>query len=139
MTYVIRIETNGDVIRMDDSITDLTGVAERALAATVDVVTLHLNAVTPFPGGGDPYLVGVVDGWGRSKGMPVNLKAWALYGRSPLCGPCFVAYDTDGPSRPALPDEWITAIEQPFDSWMPARYQATMKQIAMAEGVRWPA
>jgi len=138
-TYIIRIEPNGEVIRMDESVRDLLDVAGRALDATLDVVTMHSNGVTPFPAGGDDYLVGCVDEWGRSKGLPLNLKAWALYGRGPLVGPCFVAYDNDGAhGRPELPDAFIESVSYPVEDWLPAQYRKAMRSIANAEGVRWP-
>lgn len=55
-TYLIRIDPNGDVTPLPETARDLLAVAASELGATVDVVTLAHNGVTPFPEGGDDYL-----------------------------------------------------------------------------------
>lgn len=137
-TYVIRIDPSGTVTRMDGDLhVNLLALAERELGATIDVVTVRPHDWAPFPDDDAP-LVAVVDEWGRSKGLPVNVKAWALYGRSPLVGPVFLAFDSASDGRWPLPDEWITAMERPWQDWVLADAVDRMRTIAHDEGCRWP-
>lgn len=56
--------------------------------------------------------VGVLDDFGAAD-QPLNRKAWALYGRSPIYGPMYVA--ADGGSE--LPAEVVAIISTPIEEW----------------------
>lgn len=56
------------------------------------VVTLRTPLIAPF----HPYLIGIIHDFGMAK-FKINHAAWALYGRSPLYGPVFVATDDGSP------------------------------------------
>lgn len=105
----LRIDPDGTVIEYTDP--DLLGLAHAEFEET-DVVVLRSpwydERVLPD---GAPPLVGVIYDWGRDLGLPLNVKAWALYGRSPICGPMWIALDSedDGRRRP-LPPGLLSAV-----------------------------
>lgn len=143
MTWVIRIDTCGTVTRCQGAhlieearahfrLLDLLSPPE------VDVVSFRLledwRHPAPKPGG---QIVGAVHQWSRVEGFPLNVKAWALYGRSPLCGPVFIAHDGDGVDRDPLPDWWIDEIAGDPD-WIPEETYDHMRLVAAEEGAVWP-
>lgn len=164
-TYVVRIDVDGTVSRLEGH--DLPALAVAGLAPiggyhgmsltgdridtdapTLDICSARDNGVAPFPDVAE-YLVIAVHEWGRLMDLPVNLKAWGLYGGSPLCGPAFIGLDIHRDARrafasismgtqarPFLPDEWVNAIEAPPD-WISADVRRRMESIAYAEGLRW--
>lgn len=77
-----------------------------------DVVVLHAPML---PTAADPW-VGFIDDWGMVKHRPINMKAWALYGRSPIYGPMVLR--NDDPSTP-IPAEFIRMICLDVESWVP--------------------
>lgn len=88
------------------------------------VVTLRSPVVAPWDDPNDP-LVGWIYDWGKVMGLPVNLKAWALYGRSPIYGPMLVASDHRRPLDP----EFIAMLGRPIEGWVPAEAFANMTRI----------
>lgn len=58
-------------------------------------------------------LVGYIDDWGATK-HPVNMKAWALYGRSPIYGPMVIKDDLDLD----LPAGLVDMLERSIDDWV---------------------
>lgn len=155
-THVVRIDPNGTVTRLVGL--DLPGLALDGLAPiggyhgmsmwgdridrddpSIDMVSCRANGLIPWPAGmEDVPLVGAVHEWGCMIDLPVNPKAWSLYGRSPLVGPAFFALDLDYTldDRPALPDEWLTAIEgDPV--WITPDVMGRMRAVAEQVGARW--
>lgn len=144
MTYIIRIDPDGTITECEGD--DLLFVAGNHFPDGLDIVTLKTPEGAPpeFPHTDEPYLVGALGQWSRTTHTYVNPKAWALYGRSPLIGPIFVAHDSydDGPgdegeARPPLPPEFI---ERMREDWVrsPLMLRSTMRQIAESEGFHWP-
>jgi hypothetical protein len=72
----------------------------------------------------------VVHEWGRLMGLPVNMKAWAMYGRSPLAGPVWVAVDM---CATALPEAWLSIIARPIEEWVGAGILDAMTAVIAAE------
>jgi hypothetical protein len=60
-------------------------------------------------------MVGVIDDFGAD-GLPINMKAWALYGRSPIFGPMWFGSDVDGD----VPFDLAQTIRQPIETWVHA-------------------
>lgn len=148
MTWVIRIDTDGNVERCQGAhlveearahfrLLDLLSPPE------VEVVSLRMvsHPSHPIVYPGCVPLVGAVHQWSRVEGFPVNVKGWAIYGYSPLCGPVFVARDGDGVNRPALDDEWIDTLAEDgamIPTWVPAELEDHMRLRAREDGAVWP-
>ncbi len=110
--YVLRIDPDGTVFAVS---TQRGGYRYAANAAqkeggieSIDIVTLR----NPILGRG--VFVGAIDDRGATHDppLPVNRKAWALYGRSPIHGPMWLANDDNEPLDTMLidmltGDEWI--------------------------------
>lgn len=88
-TRIVRIDPDGTVDLVDGG--DLLSVGRTAFDGRTDVITLRSPEVDASWG----VMVGVVHDTGLLDGLPLNRKAWALYGRSPIYGPMFVAFDQD--------------------------------------------
>lgn len=109
MTHVIRIDPDGTLARLDDKY-----VLDAAVKVYTDRDVVVLNH--PMLGRHGEY-VGVVSDWGRVDQLPINWKAWALYGRSVICGPMFIGRD----DREPIDDELIEWIDnETFDEMRPA-------------------
>lgn len=92
----------------DGTVTHLDAPALEAAHAVFDhstVVLLHAPFLTGFH-------VGIVDDFGAAD-LPINRKAWALYGGSPIYGPMFVGSDATGHVDPTLAE----LIERGIDKW----------------------
>lgn len=98
MTHHLLIPTAGQVIRFGQK-HDARDLATMFVADALSVVTAH------WPGLGE---VGVmfIDDWGATKQLPVNRKAWYLYGASPIHGDVLFTLDSRAPIDPAV-IEWI--------------------------------
>lgn len=108
MTHVIRIDVDGTLTRLDHR---LVLDAAKTEYESRDVVVLN------HPQLGRGQFVGVVSDWGRLDQLPINWKAWALYGRSVICGAMFVARD----DRQPIDEQTIEWIDQyTFDELRPA-------------------
>jgi hypothetical protein len=107
--------------------TDAAVVAEFQKAINdegTDVVTLTSPSMAAYRSPHDPW-VGWIFDWGKTMGLPVNRKAWALYGRSPIYGPMLIATDHRAP----LPDEFLEIIAKPIEEWVPAEVLARMEEV----------
>lgn len=157
MTKVIRIDPSGEVTKLEG--TDMLALAIEGLAhvggytgspdlpgmgtvhisesePTLDLVSARPNGVSPWPAGARLIVIAVHQ-WGRNMDLPVNRKAWGLYGLSPLCGPAFVALDTDDEGyRADLDEDFIAQLRAPA-TWLTADVTRRMEAIADAEGCRW--
>lgn len=69
--------------------------------------------------------VGIIDDWGATKELPINRKAWALYGRSPIHGPMIVKNDLSMPIDP----DFIAMIASPIEEWVDERVLVNMDRI----------
>lgn len=96
MTTCICIDPDGTVTPLSGRLLDL---GREAFDGMTSVVVLHHPMVADL-------LVGCVHDWGLVKGLPLNRRAWTLYGRSPIYGPMFVALDEGD----ELPEEFIEAF-----------------------------
>lgn len=152
MTYVVRIDTSGDVVLCEGR--DVLATAERGVmdlpAYTgpvpwdeshivenrhgIDVVSARPHQLAPFPSLHVPTVMCVHE-WGRLLRLPVNVKAWAMYGRSPLCGPVWVALDG---CVDELPETWIAAVRHPAAKWVHPRAVDAMQEIARIEDLTIP-
>lgn len=106
------------LIHPDDSVeTDAKAIAEfqKTMLREGTVVTLTSPILATWRDPGDPW-VGWVFDWGIPMGLPVNRKAWALYGRSPIYGPMLLATDL----REPLPDGFLSVVASPIEEWVPA-------------------
>lgn len=123
MAYDAAVILPNDVILTSPKmVTEYRTTIEQAGSA---VVVCASPLVEPFVG--DETLVGWIFDWGRVEGMPINRKAWALYGRSPLFGPVVIACDSGRP----IPDRVIDMIGQPIDTWVPDDVRAKMTAVEM--------
>lgn len=84
---------------------------EKAMGARMDLCLTDR-------GWGVPQAVLFVDEWGREttseRGqLPVNIRAWILYNRSPLFGDAFISLDSndDGTSQPMDADLYIDMLK----------------------------
>lgn len=120
---VLRIEADGTV-------TPLPGVLQSYLDGDVfdgcaDIVTLGSPELQPY---GETF-VGAVDDFGFDKRLGVNVKAWALYGRSPIYGTMFVAVDsTDYETSPPLPYGIVELLLSDVD-WIGDRIRGYMAKV----------
>ena len=134
--YVYLIDPDGSVIPCEGA--DLLTLTREHIGESADVVTLSHPAF-----GGGEIGVGAINDWGRMDGLPLNVKAWALYGRSPIVGPMLVALDGSGASRPPFPSEVHDLLIDP--TFPPANMRGAMKDalvVANTDGsmplVLWP-
>lgn len=126
MTTIIRIDPDGTITDIEGD--DLFAVAQ-PMFDSIDVVTCR----APFF---DGFLVGAIDDWGRSMGLPLNRKAWACYGRSPIFGPMFIAHDQDDNGhRPPLDPALVALLQLPVESIVPAHIITLMDEVLRNEGV----
>jgi hypothetical protein len=111
------IETDGTVVT-DQAVVEAARIAIEAGGA--DVVALD-SPLTPR----EPALfVGWIDDWGVTKGRPVNMKAWALYGRSPIHGPMVVANDLGFPVG-----ELAAKVSRPIEEWVAPEILDRMREL----------
>lgn len=145
MTWVLRLDTDGTVTRCAGAhlveearahfrLLDLLSPPEVDVCplAAVRHPSHPVHLVAPWP------LVMCVHQWSTLEGFPVNVKAWALYGRSPILGPAFVAFDGVDTIRSPLPDEWVHRVMAPWLVWVPSHVLLDMETIARAQGYGWP-
>lgn len=141
MTYIIRIDVDGSVTEHPGH--DLLAVAREHFDGMTSTFTCHpiYGPEVPdvFPAFGH-YLVGVCHDLAyHQPEATVNLKAWALYGRSPLAGPVFMARDLGpDPLRPPLPQRWIEQVRG-FD-WLVDGIMLIghMRELVRDAGLLWP-
>jgi hypothetical protein len=124
MTKIIRINTDGDITRLEGW--DMLARASEEFASTSCVACV----LAPFLRELGVFVM-VIDDFG-AEDMPINMKAWALYGRSPIFGTAFFGYDSDeGGGRSDLPESLIDMVSQPIESWVDAPIIAHMKANAV--------
>lgn len=131
-TKIIRIGADGSIVPVAGR--DLLGVARLEFGASnVCVVTCAapwLSDTIPF--------VGAVHEWGVDMGLPLNPKAWLLYGRSPIVGPMLFGYDQDDAGdRPDLPAELVETMRKPLREIVSADVIDRMLTVALGEGFTW--
>lgn len=102
----IRIEPDGTVYDLDDNAV----LAAHDEFKHTTVVTCSCPMLPVIPG--DVPWVMVVDDFG-AQDAPLNRKAWALYGRSPIYGVAFVGRDDDGPVTQGL----FNVVKREIDQW----------------------
>lgn len=125
MATIIRIDPDGTITDIEGS--DILAVAQPVFDS-IDVVTCRAPI---FQGS----LVGVIDDWGRVNGLPLNRKAWACYGRSPIFGPMFLAHDQDDDGhREPLDPALIALLRLPVESIVPAHIITLMDEVLRNEG-----
>jgi hypothetical protein len=125
MTKIIRISTDGEITRLEGG--DMIAASHEEFSHSSVVVCRDAPILAEFSSG---LFVMVIDDFG-AEDMPLNPKAWALYGRSPIFGTAFFAYDSyEGNGRPDLPDAMIDRITEPLEAWVDARVIAYMNDHA---------
>ena len=118
------------IVRPDGTVeTDATVVAEfqETMRSQGTVVTLASPVARPHWSGPEP-LVGYVFDWGRVDGLPINRKAWALYGRSTIHGPMLIGLDNRAPLSP----EFVQMVSSSIEDWVPVEALAAIEAIAGA-------
>lgn len=109
-SHVVRIDPDGTVTDVPGS--DALAVASAEFEGMTDVVLLrHPQA--------EYRLVGIVHDWGTLS-LPLNRKAWWLYGGSPIYGPMYVADDDNAELDP----EFVAMIQGDVPAEMLARMDA---------------
>jgi hypothetical protein len=112
---VAGIDTDGRVV------TELAARPERTAAAFIG--TEHLSVVTCH----HPALAGThvlyVDDFGLTLGRPLNRKAWALYGGSPIYGPAVLLRDDHDDLDPDILEALAAEFPDPeisaqMDAWL---------------------
>jgi hypothetical protein len=129
MTKCIRIDPDGTITRcqgeaFDEAHNHFTGLCEVVTLAQ-EIEGRHIKF--------DEILVGWIDDLGRYKPLPLNKKAWALYGRSPIVGTMFVADDYGSDLRDLL----IERLRAPFEDLTTEGLRLAMVQMAGEEGLQW--
>lgn len=76
--------------------------AEPGTLARAALNTDQLDVVMARALGRDRVYVLHIDDWGKTKGLPINRRAWALYGGSPIYGTAVLSADDGGPIDEAL-------------------------------------
>lgn len=103
----------------------VSGEEPGALATNL-LRTDALTVVTARALGRDRIYVMHLDDWGATKELPINRRAWALYGGSPLHGLVVLSADDRGPI-----DDWVIelvsgaefpppAVQAHMDAWLEA-------------------
>lgn len=140
MTVIVRIDVDGTV--HDCAGDRLLATAREYFGGDVDVCTGGTPSGAPpeFPQSCGPLVLVCAERAAMPGGV-VNVKAWALYGRSPLCGPVFVAHDQDDEGddtgwRMPLDDGFIAALRG--DQWLELMNEPTMRSIALGRDLVWP-
>ena len=107
----IKIPVEGPIEWVDtDSLIGSTGYEYET------VVTLKTPLLT-----NEPVHVGVLDDFG-GQDLPLNSRAWALYGRGPIHGTMIVGRD-DGRH---VSDGLYEIISEPIEKWVPAEVRQFM-------------
>jgi hypothetical protein len=126
MTTYVTINVDGTI----DTNPVATAEFQKIMLNEGTVVTLASPVTREHWTSGEP-LIGWVYDWGAVHGgpdggpMPVNLKAWALYGRSTIHGPMMIASD----ARVPLTDEFLAMIDSPIEDWVPGDTLVRMAEI----------
>jgi hypothetical protein len=94
----------------DGTVTELLGTALEAGHTEFKFTTVVTCAAPFLPT--DEVWVGVIDDFG-AESLPLNRKAWGLYGRSPIYGPMFLGTD----SHHDVPAEVAAIIALPLTEW----------------------
>lgn len=88
--------------------------------------TASLDVVIARALGRERLYVMYIDDWGMTKELPINRRAWALYGASPIYGLAVLCADDQGliedelvelVSEPGFPPENIQRV---MDKWLEA-------------------
>ena len=87
-------------------------------------------------------MVGVIEGFGRLDGLPINEKAWALYGRSPIFGPMLFGVDlTEDEGRVDPIPQPLAALLLGDTDWvgeeLRTRMRGVLATINREEGSTW--
>lgn len=127
LTYTLRIDPDGTCTR--DA--RLSGARDLALVGADSLDVISLRAPFLRESFASNELVAYIDDWGRTKGLPLNRKAWALYGRSPVYGPVWVKDDHDAILSPKLialiesADFPSDEVGELMDQWLAANEHAS--------------
>jgi len=107
MITVLRIDPDGTITPMAG---DALTIAQDTYKHTT-VVSCGSPLLHPY---GDPRsFIGVIDDFG-AQDLPANMKAWALYGRTPIYGTMWLAHDY----KIEIPAELIATLSEPVESWV---------------------
>lgn len=103
-----------------------TTIDEPNTAARVLLGTEMLQVVSARALGRERIYVLYIDDWGKTNERPINRRAWALYGGSPIYGLAVLAADDQAPIDPAI-IELVTGADFPppevlalMDDWLEA-------------------
>ena len=107
---VILLDVDGTVTPLSES--DPHKAARQHVPEGVTVYSCHspIGAPEQFPSFDGP-LIGMTGEWAHTDTPTVNIKAWALYGRSPICGPVILAFD----DRRPFTSEWLEKLSGPIE------------------------
>ena len=120
----IIIRPNGDV-RIDAR--DAMTVARAEIGELLTVVTLRAPILDDLG-----TVVAWLDDFGAMRDdAELNVKAWALYGASPLFGTAVIARDDGRPFNAGL----ITALEYEWHHWSPPHAVKGLRALADSLGV----
>ena len=113
-TQTVRIDPDGKITELAE---DGHEAASIAFGSSVTVVTCAAPMLPPG------VFVGWIDDFG-AQDLPLNMKAWALYGRSSIFGPMILGMDSGGP----VPAHVIDMLNEPIEAWVPAETVAYMRE-----------
>lgn len=99
-------------IDIDGSVTAVEGTAADAAREEFNDLTTVVVCGAPMLPHGTWVLH--LDDFG-AQDLPVNPKAWALYGRSPIFGPVYFSADGGGHIPPSL----VKMLTSPIEEWVP--------------------
>lgn len=136
MHNVIRIDEDGTITRYTDA--DLLGLAGEHFDGMTSTFTCQPIDSDEARSMGYPCftqpLIGVCHDLAYFQpDATVNPKAWALYGRSPIAGPAYVARVDHEP----FDDAWLEQLAADFVQG-PAMRVGEMRRLAMDNGLMWP-
>lgn len=129
MTTIILLDTDGTVTELDDTDPFVAAEVHVAPQSTVFSCSSPPGAPPEFPTFDGP-LVGFTAEWAYRETPTVNVKAWALYGRSPIAGPVILTYD----DRRPFDTEWLDRLAGDI----PGLRLSAMRSIAARHGLTWP-
>lgn len=126
---VILVQTDGTVTALDE--TDPYRAAKEHIGPTTTVFTCSSPPGAPdgFPTFDGP-LVGFCGDNAHTETPTVNVKAWALYGRSPIAGPVVLVYD----DRRKFDEAWLGKLA----GNIPGLNSTAMREIAESRGLVYP-
>lgn len=137
VTHLLRIDTEGTVEAVGGDLAELPDQLHQLAGVEFDgqCQVVQLSALAPWAWSfAGATLVGFAHDWGRTLALELNVKAWALYGRSPIVGAFYVGNDAINRQglRAPLPEPFVAMLTSDVD-WVGEELRAAMRDYLAAE------